>query len=127
MICAATDPTDPIRSTEQRISLRQRALRADVTAFRRAARSALTSPVMLFGAFATGFAFGRTTAGNGHRVRPSDETPYHHSGLLERFVVTMTVVRGWSAMLHTASTWFDRPTIVAREASNPTVAATGLR
>lgn len=109
MISPAASLTDQIQSIEQRISVRQRDLRADVAAARRAARSAITSPLMLFGAFATGFAFGRTTARSEHRVRSSDETPDHHSGLLERFVVTLTVVRGWSAMLHTVTTWFDRP------------------
>jgi len=98
---------DQIRELDLRVAERRHRIRGDFVSLQRAVRARIASPLMMLGAFSTGFVLGRTTAG--HRSWSAGrEQSRHEAGLIERMLVVIAVVRSWIPLLRVVAGWFDR-------------------
>lgn len=99
---------EQIHALDLEIADRRYRVQGDIAALRSALRAKLSSPLMMIGAFGTGFLLGRTRAGQ--RSRSTGREPSQpDAGLFERIFIAMAVMRSWSPLLRGVAAWFDSP------------------
>lgn len=113
---------EQIHALDLKIADRRYRVRSDIAALRGALRAKLSSPLMMIGAFGTGFLLGRTRAGQRSRSTGRGQ-PHHDAGLFERIFVAMAVMRSWSPLLRDVAAWFESPAKLSLDDGGGTVQA----